>query len=254
MSDSTPTRRAQREAADGPGPLRSSAALADAPDREFGHTEWRPAEGIPAATVAAVPRRSGAPITAPPVFAPTRIEQPPADVAPARIGWDAGRASLSATAGEIRRLETAADVLPELEEAQVKPRSMWRHPAFLLSAITTLLGLVALVVFVILGLLNPRAAATGLTLTAGDDNVRVSWSGPDVAYQVIVVGGPAGDALDMSQVVTGTEAWIPVGMGFIDERSCVLVRPAAGNETAPVALDAATVSAQGGASACVADG
>lgn len=251
MSDSIPTRRAQREAA----PMRSATALADAPESaEPGHTEWRPAQGIPAATVAAAPRRSTAPIVGAPVFAPTRIEQPPADVQPARIGWDAARASLTATAGEIRRLESAGDVLPELEEAQVAPRPMWRHPAFLVSAGLTLLALVALVVFLVLGMLNPRPAVSGLDLTAGDDNVRVSWSGPDVPYQVIVVGGPAGDELDVSQTVTGTEAWIPTGMGFIDERSCVLVRPVAGNETAPVALDAATVSAQGGASACVADG
>ncbi|TFV83940.1 hypothetical protein E4V99_02335 [Microbacterium sp. dk485] len=252
MSESIPTRRAQRDAADGPGAARSGAALADPADREAGHTEWRPAQGIPAATVAA-PRRSAAPITSAPVFAPTRFEQPPADAAPARIGWDAGRSSLSATAGEIRPLETAADVLPELEEAQITPRPMWKHPAFLVSAITTLLALIALAVFLVLGLLNPRPAATGLTLDAGDDNVHVSWSGPDVAYQVIVVGGPGGDELDVSQLVTGTEAWIPTGMGFIDDRSCVVVRPAEGNETAEVALDAATVADQGGASACVAD-
>lgn len=253
MNDSIPTRRAQREAVDGYGPTGLSTTVAE-PEREFGHTEWRPAEGIPAATVAAAPRRSGAPITGTPVFAPTRIERPPAGVEAARIGWDTARASLTATTGDIRRLETAADVLPELEEAQVAPRPMWRHPAFLLSAGMTFVALVVLAVFVVLGLLNPRPAATGLTLTAGDDNIRVAWSGPDVAYQVIVVGGPAGNELDVSQLVTGTEAWIPSGMGFIDERSCVLVRPAAGNETAPVELDAATVSGQGGASACVADG
>ncbi len=251
MSDSIPTRRAQREAADAPGALRTADPAEDRP--ETGHTVWRPAEGIPAATVAAAPRRSAV-LAAAPVFPATPTEAPPAGAAgPARIGWDAGRASLAATAGEIRRLESAGEVLPELEEAEVKPRPMWRHPAFLVSGITTVLALVALVLFVVLGLLNPRPEASGVSLDATDDNVHVTWSGPDVAYQVIVVGGPGGDELDVSQLVSGTEAWIPVGMGLIDDRSCVLVRPAAGNETAPVELDAATVAGQGGASACVSD-
>jgi hypothetical protein len=253
MSESVPTRRAQREASEAPGPLRVSGGADQAV--EPGATEWRPAQGIPAATVAAAPRRP-APITGTPVFAPTRIEQPGAGAGPeaARIGWDAARPSLSAAGGSIRRLETAEDVLPELEEAQVAARPMWKHPAFLVSAGTTLLALIALAVFVVLGMLNPRPEASGLTLTTGDDNVRVSWSGPDVAYQVVVVGGPGGETLDVSQLVTGTEAWIPVGAGLIDDRSCVVVRPAAGNEEAPVGLDAATVSSQGGASACVSDG
>ena len=75
-------------------------------------------------------------------------------------------------------------------------------------------------------MLNPGAAASGLALTVSSDNVRATWSGPDVPYQLLVVGGPGGEAVDVSQLVTGEEAWIPVSAGLIDDRSCVVVRPA----------------------------
>lgn len=249
MSDSIPSRRAQRaaagsRAADGG----STDVLEEAPDAA------PRTDDIPAATVAAAPRRP-APLSATPIFPPTLIEQAPAGAAPGavRIGWEADRASLTSTVAPLRRLESAADVLPELAEDVAAPRPMWRHPAFLVSASLTLVALLALGVFVVLGMLNPPAAATGLSLTTSEDNVRVAWSGPDTAYQVIVVGGPAGDQLDVSQLVTGTEAWIPRGAGLVDDRSCIVVRPAAGAESAPVALDAATLAEQGAVSACIAD-
>lgn len=271
MTDTT--RREQREQADGYGPrrTRNPDPLEGGPEfepdadpsvePEHHATELRPARGIPAASVgiggaavtaAAVPR-SAAPIAGPPAFAAARLESRPAGVAESKVlGGEPDRVSLATEPRQIRPLESAPDVLPELEQAPESVRPVWKHPAFLVSAITTLLALIALAVFIVLGILNPRAEASALTLTPTGDNVQASWSGPDVPYQLIVVGGPRGEEVDLSQLVEGTTAWIPTA-GFIDDNSCVVVRPATGNETSPVALDASTVSSQGGSSACVAD-
>ncbi|MFJ4223973.1 hypothetical protein [Microbacterium sp. NPDC089695] len=170
-----------------------------------------------------------------------------------QLGWDSPRPSMQVAPGAIRTLETSGDVLPELEEAPEKQRPLWRHPAFLISVGTTLLALIAFVVFLILGGLSGGSAATDLKLEVTDNVVRVDWSGPDVPYQVIVVDGPSGPTLDVSQQVTGTEAWLPRAVAIIDDGSCVVVRPAEGNENAEVALDRATLDAQGAVSGCVAD-
>lgn len=157
--------------------------------------------------------------------------------------------------GPIRPLEISGSVLPELEEdsPSAKRRPLWLHPAFLVSAGTTLLALIALAVFIILGMFGAKTAAADLQIESTENVVRASWSGPDVPYQVIVIDGPAGDAVDVSQRVTGTELWLPLAAGLIDERSCLLVRPAEGNEKATPSLDRAALDQQGAVSGCVTD-
>ncbi|WP_109210978.1 MULTISPECIES: hypothetical protein [Microbacterium] len=241
MTSTPPTRRLHRQAAPGDAQVRTDAS-----------PEQPETDAIPLATMSRPPRRTPAIVTAAPMFAPAPVETPPAGYTPVRVGWEAGRGSLASTPGPIRPLETSADVLPELTESVEKPRPLWRHPASLVSIATTLLALIALAVFLVIGMLNPGAAATGLGLSVSADNVRATWSGPDVPYQLLVVGGPGGDTVDVSQLVTGEEAWIPLSAGLIDERSCVVVRPATASDQ-PVALDAEALSAQGAASACVAD-
>lgn len=170
-----------------------------------------------------------------------------------QLGWDSPRPSMQVAPGTIRTLETSGDVLPELEEAPEKERPVWRHPAFLISIGTTVLAIIAFVVFVILGGLSGGSTASDLSLEVTDNVVRVDWSGPDVPYQVIVVDGPSGPTLDVSQLVTGTEAWLPRSAAIVDDGSCIVVRPADGNEEADVKLDRATLDAQGAVSGCVAD-
>lgn len=170
-----------------------------------------------------------------------------------QLGWDTPRPSLHATPGAIRTLETSGDVLPELEEAPQTQRPLWRHPAFLISSGTTLLALIAFGVFVLLGGLSGDSAAADLRLEVTDNVVRASWSGPDVPYQLIVIDGPSGPALDVSQLVTGTEAWLPLAASIVDEGSCIIVRPVEGNEEAPVKLDRAVLDGQRGVSGCVSD-
>lgn len=170
-----------------------------------------------------------------------------------QLGWDSPRPSMQVVPGTIRTLETSGDVLPELEEAPEKQRPLWRHPAFLISIGTTVLALIAFVVFVIVGGLTGTPKATDLTLEVTDNVVRADWSGPDVPYQVIVVDGPSGPTLDVSQLVTGTEAWLPRAAAIVDDGSCIVVRPAEGNEKSEVKLDRATLDAQGAVSGCVTD-
>lgn len=192
-------------------------------------------------------------ITTTPASWPNATSAAPAAMA-GQIGWESARPSLDATAGPIRPLETSGGVLPELEDSpETRRRPLWRHPAFLVSAGTTLLALIALVVFLVLGLFSSRTAASDLTFELNENNVRATWNGPDVPYQAIVVDGPAGDAVDVSQRVTGTEIWLPLAAGLIDEGSCLLVRPAEGNEEASASLDRAALDQQGAVSGCVAD-
>lgn len=170
-----------------------------------------------------------------------------------QLGWDSARPSLESVHGTIRTLETSGDVLPELEDAPESRRPLWRHPAFLISIGTTVLALIAFVVFVILGGFSERPVASDLEIEITENVVRATWSGPDVPYQVVVLDGPAGPELDVSQQVTGTEVWLPRAAGLIDEGSCIVVRPAAGNEDAAVGLDRGTLDPQGAVAGCVAD-
>lgn len=259
MTDTPPTRRVHRQSNPqsagvdtGPEAGRGPAARAAAPG--IGRTPAQAGSGeVPLATMSQAPRRAAL-VTAAPAFAPAAVEVPPAGYGqgPVRVGWDAGRTSLATVPAPIRPLETSSDVLPELTETPQKVRPLWRHPASIVSMATTLVALLALAVFVVIGLLNPAAAASGLALTTGDDNVRATWSGPDVPYQLVVVGGPGGDVVDVSQLVAGTEAWIPRSAGLVDERSCLVVRPASVSD-AQVSLDADALASQGASSACLAD-
>ena len=187
------------------------------------------------------------------------IEQAPQPTAPPQrmqLGKAPGQPSLYAPglpAGPVKReLMSGAAVLPELEEAPAPQRKLWRHPAFLVSIITTFLALVTLVVLLLVGVFSggdPRV--TGLELTVGDGNAHLSWSGPDVAYSLYAVAGSE-DIVDLSQAVReGREAWIPVAIGQFDHETCFVVRPS--SVTAEVSLGADELDTQGAQSTCVAD-
>ncbi|MGO2660672.1 hypothetical protein [Mycetocola reblochoni] len=170
------------------------------------------------------------------------------------LGWEQGQTALysseTGTAGQKRPLESGRGVLPELAEAQPTQRSMWRHPAFLISIITTGLALVAVVVIFVVGILRPSSTpVTDLSLSGGDTNVRLSWSGGDEPYSAYVIDG-RGDAVDVSaRIRGGSELWLPVALGLYDDDSCFVVRPAA--VTAQPSLVAQTLADQGGQSVCM---
>jgi hypothetical protein len=156
-------------------------------------------------------------------------------------------------AGAKRSLESLGDLLPDLQEAAATRRPLWRHPAFLVSAGTTFVAIVVMVVLLLLGTFAPTASASDPVLTVTDDNVHLSWSGPDIPYDLYVVGGPQGALLDVSQLVTGREAWIPAHARLVDEDSCLLVRPAERNAGKDVGTSVPELEAQGAVRACVAD-
>ncbi|TFD61620.1 hypothetical protein E3T39_06150 [Cryobacterium suzukii] len=209
--------------------------------------------GEPAAALASAPLSPAAAATPPP--ATTAPATAPADEPPTALGFEVGRTTLQATqpGSPKRALESGGDVLPELDEAPTKKRSVLLHPAFLVSVGLTLLAIVGLVVWLVIGAQNSQAAATSASVTTTAANVHVTWDGPDVPYALFVVGGPGGDVLDVSQLVTGREAWIPRAALLIDDASCIVVRPAADDDDRAVSLDQADLDAQGASSACVAD-
>ncbi|GAB3127811.1 hypothetical protein GCM10027056_27970 [Glaciibacter psychrotolerans] len=170
------------------------------------------------------------------------------------LGYEIGRTTLPAMQPSAvkRTLEAGSDVLPELDEAPTAKRSVLLHPAFLLSVGLTLLSIGGLVAWLIINLNSSAAAASSVTVAATSGNVRVSWSGPNVPYELFVIDGPAGEVLDVSQLVSGREAWIPRSALIVDDGSCFVVRPAE-RAAAAVSLEKATLDAQGASSACVAD-
>jgi hypothetical protein len=189
--------------------------------------------------------------------APSAPAQQP--IAPAsgthRVGFAPGQSVLGsapAGAGAVKRdLASGADVLPEIVEAEIKPRPMWKHPAFIVSIILTFLALAGAAVWFILSIVmggQARIASAQVTIDGG--NAHITWTPTDFAADVFVVTGA--DVVDVSEGVTPGELWLPVGLGQYRDESCFVVRPAELGDT-PVSLGAADLEAQGAASACVAD-
>ena len=152
-----------------------------------------------------------------------------------------------------RPLESLGDILPDLQEAAATRRPLWRHPAFLVSIGLTLVTVVVMVVLLVLGVFGAGSAASDLRMDRTDSAVHASWSGPDEAYDVFVIGGPQGELLDVSQLVTGREVWLPLHARLIDDDACLLVRPAARNEGVAVGTSVPELEAQGAVRACVPD-
>lgn len=175
-----------------------------------------------------------------------------------RLGWDAGQPAIYETWGvpaayPKRPLSSGNDSLPELAEENVTPRRMWRHPAFLVSIITTLLALIAGGVLMVMGALSDGVPTVNdLDITAGEGNVHLTWSGPDTPYSLFVIQPGSDEAVDISQLVRGREAWIPLYADLIDDNSCFVVRAAEITATT-IDTDAETLEDQGAMSTCVND-
>ncbi|WP_395245797.1 hypothetical protein ACGGZK_08310 [Agromyces sp. MMS24-K17] len=174
----------------------------------------------------------------------------PMPAANAYVGRSPGQPSLGAHAGS-RSLGGGAAVLPELADAPARERRWWRHPAFIVSMILTVLALGAAVAwFVVAAVTDSAVRVSGLHATVEGGNLHLDWSGPDAEYALYAVAAD-GTATDLTQLVSGTEAWVPTALGYSDESTCFVVRP--GGVDADVVLDADDLEAQGGAAACVAD-
>ncbi|GIG54903.1 hypothetical protein [Demequina activiva] len=176
-----------------------------------------------------------------------------------RVSHDdyAGRALPFGDAQAARvRLESPRRVLPEVEEAQSAGRRWFRHPAFIVSIVTTVLAIVAMVVLLVLdpfGDDDAAAAVDGLTITTGDGSVSLAWSGAaDGAALYAYDPGDEAPA-DLSQLVQGQTAWIPLSAGLYTPRTCFAVMPVS-EPPAPVPTAASGAEDAGGSMICVSDG
>lgn len=234
-----------------------------APSRE--PSEPQPAGRTPSPLVdaAQAPPAAPFPTSSPPAVGPSSAS--PAAAIPVdpssggesvRLGWDAGQPSLYA--GEApastpvkRGLVSGATVLPEITEAPPAVRKLWKHPAFIVSMITTVLALgVGGTLIVLAAISGGPPRVSGLDITTGSGGVALSWSGPNTPYDLYVVGG-GGEVADISQLVRGRDAWISRTFQYFDDDSCFLVR--ASSVTGDVLLGADALDAQGAASICVSD-
>lgn len=174
----------------------------------------------------------------------------PMPAASAHVGRSPGQPALGARAGS-RSLGGGAAVLPELADAPARERRWWRHPAFIVSMILTVLALGAAIAwFVVATLTDDTVRVTGLQASVEGGNLHLDWNGPDAEYALYAVAAD-GTATDLTQLVRGTEAWIPAALGYSDESTCYVVRP--GGVDAEVVLDASDLESQRGAATCVAD-
>lgn len=181
---------------------------------------------------------------------PAPVAPRPAPPGRAVIGRGPGQPSLGGHAGS-RALGSGSSVLPELAEAPERERPWWRHPAMLVSMITTVLALgAALAWWIISTVTDDSVRVDGLTLTIERGNAHLDWGGPDAAYALYSVDAD-GSATDLTQLVRGTEAWVPSAVGLYDDATCFVVRPA--SIEAEVTLDAASLEGQRGGGVCVAD-
>lgn len=167
-----------------------------------------------------------------------------------RLGYDPGQPQLAA-GGPAPALGSGKEVLPVLEEAVAASRPMWRHPAFIVSSILTLLALVATGVFTVLSIVGGGAGkVSDAVISVSDGNAHLTWTSTgSVELYAVTNNSP----LDLTQLVAGAgEAWIPAALDLYSPSSCFVIRPA-DNAGAEVSLDSDTLTAQRAASVCVRD-
>lgn len=153
------------------------------------------------------------------------------------------------------RLETPRRIFPELDDAQRVSRPWFRHPAFLVSVVSTALALIAMGVLLIFDPFGGDEvdAVVDLNVVADDGSVTLSWSGA-VDGALLYAIDPGDEApLDVSQLVQGRSAWIPVSAGVYTPRTCFVVLPLVEDAPESVPVTAVDAQAVGGAMICVSD-
>ncbi len=174
----------------------------------------------------------------------------------APLGWTPGQPILYHTWGVPSPtpktvIASRSNALPELTLEDDEKRGIWRQPAFLVSIILTFLAAIAFgVIFVINATSSDKVVVTDLKMQSGTGNIVLTWSGPNVPYSLYVVDGSAVPT-DLSDLVTGREAWIPRSANLYTESSCFVVRAANLSPDKPVTTQADTLEDQGGQTICL---
>jgi hypothetical protein len=243
-----------------PTATRPAAAVAPPPRVEAGARRDLPvpaerASSVGSTTGAAVRIGSavGQPTLTAPSVAPHAVPQTLDDpLAADDVTSDATRPSGPVVPAK-RPLGSEIGVLPELEHRDETTRPLWKHPAFVVSAITTVLAVgIGAALMIVSFTSGGPARVSDLAIASGSGNVRLTWSGPDQPYSLYVTGPDGGDAVDLSQLVRGHEAWLPRTAGLFADDSCFVVR-AADRSSDDVTLDDGALDDQGAQSVCVAD-
>ncbi|WP_144711514.1 hypothetical protein [Curtobacterium pusillum] len=212
-----------------------------------------PASNGPTPTIPPVP---SAPAPVP--SAPSPEHAGAAGAERVRLGWTPGQPALYEQWGvpattPKRAMGADIGVLPELERTETTRRPLWKHPAFLVSAALALVAVAVATVMVVRAVTaEGPPTPTDLAVQAGSGNVRLSWSGPDVAWSVFVVEDGA-KPVDVTRQVRGTELWLPASGGSYDDDSCFVVRATAANQGKAVPTDAGERDAQGAEQVCLGD-
>lgn len=164
------------------------------------------------------------------------------------MGREPGQPTLLA-GGPAPALGTGRDVLPSLEEAAEKPRPMWRHPAFIVSAILTILALLAAAAFAAYALFGPgNGEVKNAAIEMVDGNAHVTWESSDAVELFVVTNG---QPVDLTQLVAGeNEAWIPAALNLFTKSSCFVVRPESASDE-DVSLAGSALQSQRASSVCV---
>jgi hypothetical protein len=152
-----------------------------------------------------------------------------------------------------RAMGSDIGVLPELERTETTRRPLWKHPAFIVSAALALVAMAVAAVLVVRAVTaEGPPTVSDLAVQSGSGNVRLSWSGPDVAWSAFVVEDGT-KPVDVTRLVRGTEVWIPKSSGLYDADSCFVVRATADNQGKSVPTSAAALEDQGAERVCVGD-
>lgn len=175
-----------------------------------------------------------------------------------RIDFDDPDGGVGA-AGEPRadrvKLESARRILPEVDEAAVAGKRWWKHPAFVVSMVTTVLAVVAMVVLLVIDPFaddGPVEAVTGLAVSADEGSVSLTWKGAPSGAELYAFDPGDEAPADLSQLVRESAVWIPLSSNLYTPRTCFVVRPLS-EEALPALADAAALAAQGGQTICVSD-
>jgi hypothetical protein len=138
----------------------------------------------------------------------------------------------------------------------------------MLSILTTVLALVAMVVLMFLGgSKDDGTAVTSVTVKSDAGSVALTWTGGSGGVELYAIDPSWAEPLDISQLVRGQGAWLPMASGLYTPRTCFVVRPV--DPAAPVVTDPAAepipptplpsvtdpsqLNAQGAAAGCVGD-
>jgi hypothetical protein len=148
-------------------------------------------------------------------------------------------------------LASGIEIFPDINADTAQTVKLWKRPAFLVSMGTTVLALIAAGVLLITQLTSAQPpSAADLKLASGEVNITVTWNGPNVPYNLILVRADNSVA-DLTHLIRGRQAFVPKASDLVTAGSCLIVRPASVPLNTGISTDEETLDKQGAAKACI---